>query len=147
MCLSQEERKFRHSSEIRGLCLMKWPSKMLQNLSYFWNTKTTWVFDFLYSKSMANFEAFRKNWNISSSINILFLKSATKRLFFVEFSNCNYRTRHENLGAYLSKSTGTASANLRIDILCTFVQLDIVFWQISTFLEYSVVVVYELRGL
>ena len=23
-----------HSSEIRGLCLMKWPSEMLQNLSY-----------------------------------------------------------------------------------------------------------------
>ena len=29
-----------NSSEIRGLCLMKWPSKMLQILSYFWNTKT-----------------------------------------------------------------------------------------------------------
>ena len=24
-----------HSSEIRGLCLMKWPSKMLQNLPFF----------------------------------------------------------------------------------------------------------------
>ena len=24
-----------HSSEIRGLCLMKWPSKTLQNLPYF----------------------------------------------------------------------------------------------------------------
>ena len=29
-----------HSSEIRGLLLMKCPSKMLQNLLYFWNTKT-----------------------------------------------------------------------------------------------------------
>ena len=29
-----------HYSEIRGLCLMKWPSKMLQNLAYFWNMKT-----------------------------------------------------------------------------------------------------------
>ena len=29
-----------HSSEIRGICLMKWPSKMLQNLPNFWNTKT-----------------------------------------------------------------------------------------------------------
>ena len=27
-----------HSSEIRGLCLMKWPCKTLQNLPYFWNT-------------------------------------------------------------------------------------------------------------
>ena len=27
-----------HSSEIRGLCLMKWPSEMLQNLPYFCNT-------------------------------------------------------------------------------------------------------------
>ena len=32
-----------HSSEIRGLCLMKWPSKMLQNLSCFWNTKTHFI--------------------------------------------------------------------------------------------------------
>ena len=31
-------------------------------------------FQFSYSKSMANFEVFR--WNISSSINLLFLKSA-----------------------------------------------------------------------
>ena len=29
-----------HSSEIRGLCLMKWHSVVLQNLPYFWNTKT-----------------------------------------------------------------------------------------------------------
>ena len=25
---------------IRGLCLMKWPSETLQNLANFWNTKT-----------------------------------------------------------------------------------------------------------
>ena len=29
-----------HSSEIRGLCLMKWPAKMLQNLPCFIYTKT-----------------------------------------------------------------------------------------------------------
>ena len=29
-----------HSSELKCLCLMNWPSKMHQNLSYFWNTKT-----------------------------------------------------------------------------------------------------------
>ena len=29
-----------YSSEIRVLCLMKWPSETLQNLPYFWNTKT-----------------------------------------------------------------------------------------------------------
>ena len=26
-----------HSSEMRGLCLMKLPSEILQNLPYFWN--------------------------------------------------------------------------------------------------------------
>ena len=29
-----------HSSEIRGLCLMKCSSETLQNLPYFWNMKT-----------------------------------------------------------------------------------------------------------
>ena len=29
-----------HSSEMRGLCLMKCSSETLQNLPYFWNTKT-----------------------------------------------------------------------------------------------------------
>ena len=33
-----------HSSEIRGLCLMKCSSEMLQNFSHFWNTKTNIVF-------------------------------------------------------------------------------------------------------
>ena len=33
-----------HSSEIRGLCLMKCSSETLQNLPYFWNTKTHVVF-------------------------------------------------------------------------------------------------------
>ena len=33
-----------HSSKIRGLCLMKCSSEMLQNLPYFWNTKTHVVF-------------------------------------------------------------------------------------------------------
>ena len=30
----------KHSSEIRGLCLKKCSSETLQNLPYFWNTKT-----------------------------------------------------------------------------------------------------------
>ena len=33
-----------HSSEIRGMCSMKCSSKTLQNLPYFWNTKTHAVF-------------------------------------------------------------------------------------------------------
>ena len=36
-----------HSSEIRGLCLMKQPSKMLQK-SYVWNTKTHVFFYFTF---------------------------------------------------------------------------------------------------
>ena len=35
---------FHHSSEIRGLCFMKWPSKMLQNLPYFIYMKTRYLF-------------------------------------------------------------------------------------------------------
>ena len=35
-----------HSSEIRGLCFMKWPSKMLQNLLYLWNMKIHVGFSF-----------------------------------------------------------------------------------------------------
>ena len=35
-----------HSSEIRGLCMMKWPSEMLQKLPYFWNKKTQIVFHY-----------------------------------------------------------------------------------------------------
>ena len=63
-----------HSSEIRGLCLMKCSSETIQNLPYFWNTKIDIeLCGILYSKSMANFEAFC--WKFSSSINILFLKS------------------------------------------------------------------------
>ena len=33
-----------HSSEIRGLCLMKLSSEKIQNLQYFWNKKTHIVF-------------------------------------------------------------------------------------------------------
>ena len=58
-----------YSSEIRGLCLMKWPCEILQNLPYFWNTKTHVFFSF--SKNMANFEAFL--W----SKNLFFLKSVS----------------------------------------------------------------------
>ena len=38
-----------HSSEIRGLCLMKSSGEMLQNLPNFWITKTDVVFSFLIS--------------------------------------------------------------------------------------------------
>ena len=37
-----------HSSEIRGLCLMKCSSEMLQNLPYLWNTKTHVDFFFVF---------------------------------------------------------------------------------------------------
>ena len=33
-----------HSSEIKGLCLMKCSSETFQNLPYFWNKKTQTVF-------------------------------------------------------------------------------------------------------
>ena len=36
-----------HSSEIGGLCLMKWPSETPQNLPYIWNTKSN-VFFFIF---------------------------------------------------------------------------------------------------
>ena len=55
--------KSTHSSEIKCLCLIKEPSKMFQYLPC----------GFLHSKNMANFEAFF--WVISSTINLLFLKS------------------------------------------------------------------------
>ena len=96
-----------HSSEIRGLCLMKLSSETLQNFPYFWNKKTQIVvfsstqssasivtipkllrmkneknlFGFSYSKNMANFKAFHQT--ISSSKNLLFLKS-DKSAFFEE---------------------------------------------------------------
>ena len=35
-----------HSSEIRGLCFLKFSSERLQNLLYFWNMKTHVVFFF-----------------------------------------------------------------------------------------------------
>ena len=97
--------KLNHSSEIRGLCLKKWPTEMLQNLPYFLYTKTQVCFfrfssraTFLFTLMnalvyMANFEAFRRV--ISSSINLLFLKSetiyslATKmRIFFSDVQKC-----------------------------------------------------------
>ena len=59
---------------------------MLQNLPYFWNTKTNIgiknekkLHGFSYSKNMANFESFR--WNISSSINFFFQKSDLGRVY------------------------------------------------------------------
>ena len=83
-----------HDSENRRLCLMKWRSKMIQNLPYFLNMKThghsicmyivfyhfllffpnkclglCWH-RFSYSKNMTNFETFTKV--ISSSISLFF---------------------------------------------------------------------------
>ena len=40
-----------HSSEIRGLCLMKLSSEMLQNLPCFWNKKPQLVFDVFISSN------------------------------------------------------------------------------------------------
>ena len=101
-----------HSSEIRGLCLMKCSSETLQNLTYIWNTKTHVVFFiscyFIFSSNEClglyrsididkgihqgenkvkrnekrkKLHGFR--WNISSSINILFLKSDLFCLYFL----------------------------------------------------------------
>ena len=68
---SSKLRDTTYSSKMRYLCLMKWPSKMLQNLSYFWYMKTHVVF-FIQNiwqilKRLAR--------TIPSSINLLFLKS------------------------------------------------------------------------
>ena len=63
------------SSEIRGLCLIKWPSKILQNLPHFWN----------------KLEAFHQA--ISSSIYLLFLKSVMYKTYLQEFLN-NYDRSH-----------------------------------------------------
>ena len=41
-----------HYSEIRGLFLMKWPSKTLQDLPYFWNMKTQEVFCFSFRATL-----------------------------------------------------------------------------------------------
>ena len=62
MEIYDNETLYVHSSEIRGLCLMKWPREMLQNLSYFWNTKTHVVF------FVTNF-AMCRWWNFISAFN------------------------------------------------------------------------------
>ena len=67
-----------HSSEIRGLCLM-WHFQICHTFRiqkptcFFFVFHVVLLWGFSYSKSMENFEAFC--WNISSSINLLFLKS------------------------------------------------------------------------
>ena len=79
-----------HSSEMRGLCIMKWASKMLQNLPYFWNTKFHVHFNendkiehkmkkkeqikLVFTCSITIFEPF--TFVISFNINFRFLKSA-----------------------------------------------------------------------
>ena len=50
-----------HSSEIRVFCLMKCSSKMLQNLPYFWNTKTHMVFYFIFFFILCYFTFFPPN--------------------------------------------------------------------------------------
>ena len=64
-----------HSSEIRGLCLMSTQTRAFISgkNKVAQNEKQKKLRGFLYSKNMANFEAFRQV--ISSSINLLFLKS------------------------------------------------------------------------
>ena len=41
-----------HSSEIGGLCLMKWPSKILQNLPYFYRKKPHTIFSDFHFKQV-----------------------------------------------------------------------------------------------
>ena len=45
-------RKGSHSSEIRGLCLMKWPGETLQNLPYLINMKTQSLFRFSFHPTL-----------------------------------------------------------------------------------------------
>ena len=65
-----------HFSEKRDLCLMKRSIKTHQNLTYliFFDTKTQ-VLNFFYIILYAykNFPLFEFRWNISSSIDLLFL--------------------------------------------------------------------------
>ena len=42
-----------NSLEIIGLCLMNWQSETLQNLPYFWNTKTYIIFFILFFISLS----------------------------------------------------------------------------------------------
>ena len=78
------------SSEVRGIYLLKWPSKTLANLAYFWNMKMYVhnLFFFLFFSSCVTYfnffplllnvlvEFFEEfHYIISKSINLLFLKS------------------------------------------------------------------------
>ena len=109
---------------------MKCPSTTFQNLPYFiqvyenpkllfpfcatfFPLKNDLVCGFLYSKNMANFEAFHQV--ISSSINLLFLKSA---LFSVsalievkEKKNCNNLICGKNFSEFISKTSGRFSVD------------------------------------
>ena len=81
-----------HSSEMRGLCLMKCSNNILQNLPIFLIQKPMYACSFFYFSFHATifslmkwkfFEAFHRN--ISSSINLLFLKNV--HTCSKEFSN------------------------------------------------------------
>ena len=48
-----------HSSEIKSLCLMECPSKMFQNLPYFWSMKAHVVFSFFIFQKCGKF------WSVS----------------------------------------------------------------------------------
>ena len=65
-----------HSLEIRGLCLMKWPtSKMLQDLSYFLNVIKKLLCAYLVFQKYVTFWSV-SIWNFMiSSKNICFLRS------------------------------------------------------------------------
>ena len=100
-CMTFLSPSIHHSSEIRVLCLMKWPSHFHFVLLYFFvdidireKSSTKWKIEkptlyFRLYKNMANFEVLsRPSRVISSSINLSFLKSATIYIYAINFSNC-----------------------------------------------------------
>ena len=77
---------FAHSSETKGLCLMKWPSEMLKNFLYFWNMKTHEVFSFFTTLffSLMNALDYGKFWSI---LLYHFIKHKRVPLFFYTLEN------------------------------------------------------------
>ena len=55
-----------NTTEIRGLCLMKWTSEMLQNLSYFWNTKIHIIFVLFFISCYTLFFLNEFPWSMST---------------------------------------------------------------------------------
>ena len=75
---------------MRNLCMMKWPRETLKNLPCFWNIKPLTkkpARDIL--KNLTYFEAFGQD--ISSSINLIFMKSVSKKIGYVlEIKSCHF---------------------------------------------------------